>query len=51
MLSDWQYHAYNGISTVREEGANTDLRAVLATRIGIQFGFICIQNFCSVLPT
>ncbi len=28
--SDWQYHAYNGTSTFREEGANPDLRAVLA---------------------
>lgn len=28
--SDWQYHAYHGTSTFREEGANPDLRAVLA---------------------
>ena len=28
--SDWQFHAYNGTSTFREEGANSDLRAVLA---------------------
>ena len=28
--SDWQYHAYNGSSTFREQGPNKDLRAVLA---------------------
>jgi len=28
--SDWQYHAYNGTSTFREEGPNKNLRAVLA---------------------
>ena len=28
--SDWQYHAYNGSSTFKEEGANKDLRAVFA---------------------
>jgi len=28
--SDWQYHAYNGSSTFKEDGANKDLRAVFA---------------------
>ena len=28
--SDWQYHAYNGSNTFKEEGANEDLRAVFA---------------------
>ena len=28
--SDWQYHAYHGSSTFREDGPNTALRAVLA---------------------
>ena len=28
--SDWQYHAYHGSSTFREEGANQSLRAVFA---------------------
>ena len=26
--SDWQYHAYNGTSQFKDDGANTDLRAV-----------------------
>jgi len=28
--SDWQYHAYNGSSTFKKDGANPDLRAVFA---------------------
>lgn len=28
--SDWQYHAYHGTSTFREDGPNKELRAVLA---------------------
>lgn len=28
--SDWQYHAYNGSSTFKQEGPNKDLRAVFA---------------------
>ncbi len=28
--SDWQYHAYNGSSTFKDEGANENLRAVFA---------------------
>ena len=28
--SDWQYHAYNGSSTFKKDGANEDLRAVFA---------------------
>ncbi len=28
--SDWQYHAYNGTSKFKDQGANTDLRAVFS---------------------
>lgn len=28
--SDWQYHAYNGTSTFKDEGANPELRSVFA---------------------
>ena len=28
--SDWQYHAYHGTSTFKDEGANEELRAVFA---------------------
>jgi TRAP transporter TAXI family solute receptor len=28
--SDWQYHAYNGTSTFKEQGPNKDLRAVFS---------------------